>query len=784
MKLSLHWLNEYIDLAGKTAEEIGEKLTLHTCELEEVLDQADFYKNVVVGELVDIKPHPEAEKLSIAQMDCGKHGKKQIIFGQVHAVSLGEKLPVALAGARLKSGISIEASEIRGQKSEGMITDNSELGMKNPGLLRFDLSTPNGAALEEVCTEFKDVLLDIDNKSLTHRPDLMGHAGFMRELKAIYGVSGGWEVPVMSLKNPGQGIKAEIQTQMCRRFTAIRIEGVRVEPSSMETMVRLENIGVRSISQIVDITNWIMLGYGQPMHVFDADKIDGKLIIRAAKRGEKLLALDGEEYELNEMDTVVADEKKVLSIAGIMGGMESGVTAATQNVVFECANWDPVAIRKTSTRLGLRSDSSMRYEKSLDPESCIPALAMAVQMTQQLCPSAKLIGDCVDIYPYPWQVKTLELSTQEVRDRIGIDIPDEDLKKFLESLDFKVVLEDGMLQVEIPSYRDTKDIQIGADLIEEIVRLYGFDQVPSTLPPLSANPPKENKLRSLEWWLRDFWSQQGYLEVQHYGYVADTDVFTDTKKAVQISNPLSSETSFMRQTLLSGMMKELESEVRMHRNVGVFELGKTYIPQGEVLPKEELFLGVLRSSTEFSAEELLFNLKGSFEQSFAHFGIPVFFQQGQVAPWAHPGRSASMLVDGEILGEIFEVHPSYNACEAATIYAQINVQRFEKLWSQKDFVYRAPSNFPPVRRDIAFVVDEKTSAGAIEQVLLDIKGIEHVDLFDEFSDEKKIGKGKKNLAYHITLRSYDSTLDEAAIDVVMKQVAHHLKDRFQAELRS
>lgn len=784
MKLSLNWLNEYIDLAGKTAENIGEKLTLHTCELEEILDQSVFYKNVVVGELVEITPHPEAEKLSVAQMDCGKHGKKQIIFGQVHEVSLGEKLPVALAGAHLKSGISIEASEIRGQKSEGMITDNQELGMKNPGLFRFDASVKNGLSLEEVCSEFGDVLLDIDNKSLTHRPDLMGHAGFIRELKAIYKMPGAWKIPEISLKNSGKGIEAEVKTDVCRRFTAVRMEGVMVGASPIQMMVRLEQLGVRSISQIVDITNWIMLGYGQPMHVFDADKIEGKLIIRAAKKGETLLALGGEVYELNETDTVVADEKKVLSIAGIMGGMESGVTTSTKNIVFECANWDPVAIRKTSTRLGLRSDSSMRYEKSLDPESCMPALAMAAEMVEKFCSSAKLVGNVVDIYPTPWKLRVLDLSTQEVRDRIGVNISDADQQKYLESLDFEVTLKNEMLQVEVPSYRDTKDIQIGADLIEEIVRMYGFDLIPSTLPPLSANPPKENMLRSLEWWLRDFWSQQGYLEAQHYAYVSDTDIFTDTKNAVQISNPLSSETTFMRQTLLSGMMKELESEVRIHRNVSVFELGKTYIPEGKVLPKEELYLGVLRSSTEISSENLLFDLKGSFEQLFTHFGVSVVFEQGASAAWSHPGRSATMLVNGEVIGQLFVVHPSYQSCEAVTVYGEINVQVFERIWSQLDFAYKAPSNFPPVRRDIAFVVHEKTSAGAIEEVLLTIDGVEKAHLFDEFSDVHKIGKGKKNLAYHITLRSYDATLDESSIGHIMKQVSAQLKDDFKAELRS
>ena len=782
MKLSYNWLNEYISLAGVTPEQVGEKLTLHTCELEETLDQAQGYKHVVVGELKDIKSHPKAEKLSIAQMDCGEHGAKQIIFGQVHEVSLGDKLPVALPGAKLNSGIEIEESDIRGQKSEGMITDNQELGMKNPELLRFDSSVKNGSTLMEVCPEFGDVLLDIDNKSLTHRPDLMGHVGFVRELKAIYKKSGGFDVPE-NLSEDNPTVEVDVQTDVCRRFTAVALDNVSVAFSDMKTMVRLEQIGVRCISNMVDITNLVMLGYGQPMHVFDADKIEGKLIIRQAKEGETLLALDGEEYELSPLDTVVADEKKVLSIAGIMGGMDSGVTMDTKNIVFECANWDPVAVRKTSTRLGLRSDSSMRYEKSLDPENCAPALALAIKMSQECAPDAKMRGGMTDVYPNPWEARKLSLDLQLVRDRLGIDISNEDQVAILSSLDFEVVRNDGVAEVVVPSFRDTKDVEIAQDLMEEIVRMYGFDNVPVSLPPLSSHPPKENHLRSLEWNLRDFWSQAGYLEAKHYGYVADTDPFLDTDNVVKIANPLSSETTFMRQTLLSGMMKELESEVRMHREVSVFELGKTYMPTGDVLPVEELFLGVLRSSTEQVEKDLFFEIKADLEQVFYQLGVKVDFEQGAKAVWAHPGRSTQIVLDGENLGELFVLHPSYKTCEAAVVFAEVNVQKLLAVWKGLEFSYVAPSPFPPVRRDISFVVPDRTAAGDIEKSFRALEGVESVALFDEFSDAEKIGVGKKNLAYHITLRSHSATLDESVIDATMSKLSRILKEEFGAEVR-
>jgi len=367
MKISLNWLREFVDLNDLDYQEIGDKMTIHTAELEEIIDIKNGFNNVVVGKVINKQIHPNSDKLSIATFDCGKNiGTKQIIFGDKHHVEIGDILPIALDGAILNSGQAIKKTELRGQTSEGMIVDNSELGMKNNELLHFS-NEEIGKSLPEICPEFSDILFDIDNKSLTHRPDLMGHRGFALELSAIFDRKLTLPEPILAFPNNTKNVEVDIQTKVCHRYCALEINNVDVQNSDLLTQLRLENLGIRSISNMVDITNWIILEFGQPMHVFDADKIEGKLIIRQAKKGESLVALDGETYKLDETITVIADEKKVLSIGGVMGGAASGVTKETKNIIFESAHFDPVSIRKTSQKLGLRSESSMRFEKSLDP---------------------------------------------------------------------------------------------------------------------------------------------------------------------------------------------------------------------------------------------------------------------------------------------------------------------------------------------------------------------------------------------------------------------------------
>ena len=573
MKLSWNWLQTFLTFptSPPTPEEVEKKLTLHTAELEEIIPLKPYFDRIFAGKLLNWTQHPKAKKLHIGTFDLGPQRKKQIIFGSVHKVKKGSIYPIAINGAKLASGIEIKETEIKGEKSEGMICDNNELGFKNEELLTFSEKTI-GKSLPEICIEFQDTLFDIDNKSLTHRPDLMGHHGFAREIAAIFGGKLK-ECPRISLPHKGEPVPVIIKSDKCRRFCALKISKIKITPSCLATQVRLENLGIRSISNVVDTTNRILLEFGQPMHAFDAEKILLPLIIRQAKKGEKLLALDGEEYELTPQDTVVADKKGVLSVAGIMGGSFSGVTENTKEIIFECANWDPVAIRKTSKRLGLRSESSMRYEKSLDSLSCRPALLAASEKLLELCPEAKIETNLTDEFPYPPTQKSIILDPNLVRSRSGIDILDEEIIQKLESIGFLVTKKNKNLNINIPSFRATKDIEIPEDLIEEVVRLHGFEDIKSKLPNLPLCPPCRNILRELEWQIKEFASSRGFLETYNYSFVNNKEGnFTGQEDSVEIENPLSKEQNQLRQTLIYNLVKNLESDLRTHKEVNFFEI--------------------------------------------------------------------------------------------------------------------------------------------------------------------------------------------------------------------
>ncbi len=788
MKLSWQWLQEFVDLPKVEATTVGEKLTLHTAELEEIIERRSAFERVILGKLLSIAPHPESDKLSVAQFNLGKAGQKQIIFGQVHQVAIGEILPVATDGAQLASGIDIKVSEIRGQKSEGMIADNLELGLKQEGLLRFTDEKLIGQSLPDVISALGDTLFDIDNKSLTHRPDLVGHRGFARELSAIFDAKLTLPEPVLALPQKDGGLVVDIQTKGCRRFCGLRVDNVTVEDSPLEVQMRLENLDIRAISNLVDITNWIMMEYGQPMHVFDADKIEGKIIVRQAKAGETLVALDGETYELSPEDMVVADEQKALSVAGIMGGLDSSVTTDTKNVVFEVANWDPVQIRKTSQRLGLRSDSSMRYEKSLDPEKCRKALMAATERALGLCPKATVSSALVDQYPSPFAPKNLTLSLERLRSHTGLDIEAKAATKILKHLGFGVNFVNENFEIKVPSWRNTKDVSIAEDIIEEVVRIYGLDRVPTILPSFSVEPPAPNYTRRLQWQCRQALAALGYLETYLHSFlVASRAEKTDTTDYVEISNPLSEEYRFLRRDLWPQMMDKLESELRQHRQVQFFELGKVYHPQKkEVLPTEIERLLILRASLETKENDDFFVLKRDLETLLRQLGLNYRFDpKSSVPDHLHPSKALTLVIEEQVIGSLGVLHPQQLPTKGASVVvAELNLAPLLVAQRAHEPKHQAPSTFPVVHRDAAFIVPERVyAAEMIAEARAASPLLHHINLFDEYKDDHKIGVGLKNLAFHLSFRAPDRTLTEEEIELEFGRVVIALEASHQAKLR-
>lgn len=787
MKISWQWLQEFVTL-DETPETVGEKLTLHTAELEETLNVADDFTNVFVGQLVSHTKMADSDKLHLGQFDVGAQGTKQIVFGSVHPLADGAIVPVALDGAKLASGLDIKDTTIQGHNSEGMVCDNRELGLKNESLLRLTDDTLVGQPLSAAVASLSDTLFDIDNKSLTHRPDLMGHRGFARELATIFGANLRLPEPVVSIPD-STPFKVEVQTEGCRRFCALPIENVTVEPNTPEKMFRLEQLDTKSLSNIVDITNWVMLEFGQPMHVFDADKIEGSITVRLAHEGEKLVALDGNEYELTNEDLVVADEVKALSIAGIMGGLESSVTAQTKNVLFEAANWDPVLVRKTAQRHGIRTESSMRYEKSLAPEKCQRALLAAAEMTLDCCPQAKITSALTDVFTQPQKRLTLSLDPQQVRQVAGVDIKSEFMLDTLYRLGFKVDDSKPIWRVEVPFFRSTKDVDITEDLIEEIVRLYGFENIPSSLPTLPVAPPVENKLRSLDWQTRDWWSANRYLELMNYSFVKAKDAtLTGETAYTEIENPLSDEYQFLRRSLVSNTLKNLESELRTHGELAFYELGRTYHPSGDVLPTEKSELLLLRASLSAQSEnEQFYHLKSELELWLQSLGLGAMTVEPltTVKPYQHPAKTARITFKGTVIGTIGVLHPQFLPHKPATVaLAELDMQVIAGLISDQTNSYQKLSAFPSVHRDLSLVMPESVlMADVVSVAQAAAQNLESMVLFDEYRDAKKLGPDLKNLAFHVSFRSKDQTMSEAMIEADMNALVEALKTKLNAQLR-
>jgi phenylalanyl-tRNA synthetase beta chain len=786
MKLSKNWLANLVDLKNLSAQEIGKKITLHTAELEEIIDQNQFHKDVYGAKLIDVKKHSQNEKLHIGKFDFGREiGEKQIIFGSVHILKIGEVYPVAIAGAILGSSVKIEKSEIKGEKSEGMVVDNSELGMKNNGLLVLN-QTDIGKSLPEINIEFGDAIFDIDNKSLTHRPDLMGHRGFARELSAIFDRPLSFAKPEINFGS--EKIAVEIKSDKCRRFCTIKCSGIKVEPSKLDVQVRLENLGTKAISNVVDTTNEIMMEFGQPMHAFDASKIEGGIIVRAAKNGEKLLALDGVTYELNENDLVVADEKKALSIAGIMGGMETSVTEGTTEIIFEAANFDPVSIRKTSQKLGLRSESSMRYEKSLDPEKCEISVLAAAEKIINLCKTAKVASKLTDVYPIKFPKIEIKLTGKKVRRIAGFEISDQEIAKKLTAIGFEVDGKEGVFNVKIPSDRATKDVAIAEDLIEEIVRLHGFENIKSSLPTLPINPPRVNLLREMEWGIRSFFASRNFLEVYNYSFVSEADqTFSGNGKYVEIQNPLSGEYKFLRKNMASNFVKNCESELRTHSKLDFFELGKTFEDSGNVLPNEKLKLAIFSAEIGGNENEKFFKIKSDVLAFFDTMNLIVEFRPTKsTEKYLHPAKSTDIFVENKKIGVIAAIHPkSLEVKNATAIFTEIDIEDVLKAVKKIDLKYQKLSPFPSIFRDISIVLDDKILISEIEKIAISASSLlKKIDFFDEFVNIEKLGANKKNLAFHCEFQSSENTISDEMIDKNFSAIVKALNNKFGTELRS
>lgn len=790
---SYKWLKEYVQ-TDLSPEAFARELSLKSMSVESMEKGNDAFANMVVGVIKDVKPHPKADRLRVTVVDVGSQTVEIVCGGS--NLEVGQKVFVALPGSKVRwhgegDLVELAETEIRGVKSVGMICSPVEVGFeKLQGAEReiWDLTNvtqaPAGTPIAQAL-DLDDTVFDIE--ITTNRPDCMGMIGLARESAAAVEAPFVWHAP--SLPSAPAGIEVSLEAKkLCPRYIAATVKNVKVGPSPWWLQKKLLKSGHRPINNIVDITNFILHEYGQPLHAFDANKVNGKVVVRPAKSGEILKALDGKDYKLTTKHLVIADSERPLAIAGVMGGLESGTTNETTTVIFEAATFDAVSIRKTARDLNLYSDSQLVFEKGLSTEALPAALARALQLAQELA-GGEVTG-ITDVRTEAYEAESYPVLFKKIRARIGVDISDEEISTILTRLGFKLDKNGSRVTAMVPYWRD-HDIEAEVDLTEEVARIYGYHRMPLTLP--SAPTPTVSDDLTLVWeaWFKRFLSTLGYTEFFGYSFV---DVKTLEKygvspqEAVRVLNPLAEDLSHLRPVLMPSVLRDIERNQASTTHGKVFELSRVHILQSGDLPEERFRLVIANYGVE-NAEQAFMQLRGVLELLGERTGVNFMFG-GNVddARW-HPARS-TMIAIGEgdnrkimgVIGQVSDAHQAAFGITREVFAIDLDLEAFMPHL-HKVLSYVPVSEFPIVTRDISFVVTERTEfaalAASIKAQNVLVQSVALVDIYRG----KGVEDGKKSMTLTVTLAA-QRTLTSEEVEEVMTTIAHSLTGQFGAIMRS
>ncbi len=753
MLISLDWIRDFSEVPTElSSNDIGLRVTMGTAEVEEVIEVGQFWKQIKVVEITHIEPHPEADKLNLVTFKLSDEESFRVVCGAKN-VRLGLRTPFAPIGTTLPVGFTLEPKKIRGILSEGMLCSEEELGLADTsaGIMELPVDAPLGLSLKEYWEKNQDVLYDIDNKSLTHRPDLWGHYGMAREFSALFG---------QELKNPfddtwrtnlekdfndeAAPIKVSVKEGSSGiAYFGLSIDGIKVGESSQKIKDRLNAVGMRPINNIVDISNYVMLELGMPLHIFDRDKIAGdRLTISSLGSETTFKTLDEVERKLIATDTVISDVNGPLVLAGVMGGLTSGVSADTKNIFIEVANWKSEEVRRTSTRLGLRTDSSMRYEKTLDSQLCYRTLLRTYEMIKDLCPELKVVGgvqyDGQDLSEIKQMV--LHTSMEEICGTLGKELSTKRVVELLESLDFKVQKKESSLVVEVPSYRSTKDIECSADLIEEVGRIIGYDNIEPEGPLLNVQPVRLSTLQTMKRKAQDYLSLHAKaLEVNTYPMIGEKllakSQWTSTIDDLKVINSLSQDHDRMRDSLIPSFLEAAALNSKNKEAFRLFELGRTYHHDKTLFAKEKNILGICFYSKERTPFVELMNEVNNLtsylnipnDLSPAH---PKFKNNIVDEQWMgiHPQEFFNMRIMGKMNGVLLSIHPLVLRkfkIKGHLSMAFIDLSVCSERAPKDKTSYKPLSKFPESRFD--FTVELKKS-DSVDMILNSLKKVKIKDL--------------------------------------------------------
>jgi len=806
MKLSVNWIQDFVNITIPI-EELAEKLSKGSTEIKQILKQEDKYKGLLVGEILEIEKHPDAKRLSVTKVNIGS--KKLNIICGAHNIKVGQKVPVALVGSiipntwKTKNEFELKKTEIRGIESEGMMCSEKELdlGDNHEGIYILPGNSKVGQTLSSAL-ELDDIVMDAE--FLTNQGYCMSHLGLAGEISALTNEPVRQQHSEISLPTEDKDAELEViieEKKLCPRYSGIVLEGIKVIPSPTWMQRRLMAAGMRPINNIVDVTNYVLLEMGQPMHAFDYDKIARRnevptIIIRNSKDGETIGTLDEKQRELPKDILLITDEKKPIAIAGIIGGANTEIDDKTTKIVLESANFDAMALRHGARKLGIHTDAVSRFEKVLDPNLTMIALKRAVELLLEITKEGRVVSKVVDVYPkelMPWHIN---LSPAKVNRVLGIEIEKETQIKILERLGFKIDDQGENLVITVPTKR--RDVKRDVDLIEEIIRIYGYDNIPLDYPLVPQVAPKLNPKLELIAEIRNLMIGLGFNEVLTYSFTGEEMLKAcniELGNHIKLLNPQSPERSYMRMSLIPEIMEATVNNLKTRDKTRLFEAQKIYWKNPNFSQEDK------ECTYAFEPEQLTmivsaenhnyYDAKGVTEALLKHFKIKdaeYSNNKGRLvaSKTFHPTKSAEIIVGNKVLGVVGEIHPQVLknlGINQSTIGFELSIPTILSLLPQ-DIAFKTFSKYQTTSHDISVIVDDSVKAEAMHKAIYDTdeKLVKEVKAIDQYKGEG-IPEGKKSIALNVMLQSDDHTLSPEEIEEVRDKIIKTLEKRFGAKIR-
>ena len=798
MLISLNWLKQYVDIK-ESVDEIANALTMIGQEVEAIDIQGKDLGNVVIGQIVEFDKHPNSDRLTLLKVNVGEEEPLQIICGATNH-KLNDKVVVAKIGAVLPGNFKIKKSKIRDVESFGMLCSEAELGLakESEGIIILPEDAPIGKEYREYAG-LNDVIFELE--ITPNRPDCLSHIGIAREVAAYYNRK--VKYPVIEIAETIESVNTVIKVNIedkerCKRYLGRVIKNVKIKESPDWLKTRIRAMGLNPINNVVDVTNFVMFEYNQPMHAFDLDKVEGNITIRAAKENEEITTLDGVERVLKNGELVIADDEKAIAIGGVIGGQNTQIDSDTKNIFVEVAYFTPENIRRESRDLGIFTDSAYRNERGMDIENLAVVMNRAVSLLAEVA-EGEVLSEVIDKYVEKPKRAEISLNLEKLNKFIGKTLTYDEVGKILTHLDIELKpLGDGTMLLTPPSYR--ADLTRPADIYEEVIRMYGFDNIEAKMPVMSIESGKENTNFKISRIVREILKELGLNEVINYSFIPKftKELFNFGEEVIEIKNPLSEDMAIMRPTLLYSLIANVRDNInRNQTDLKLFEISKTFKKLGEGqngLAIEDLKIALILSGREeknlwnqSKSDYSFYDLKGYLEFLLERLNVTKYsLTRLTNNKNFHPGASAEIKIGEDVIGVLGELHPNlvnyFGIKREKVFFAELNLTSLLKYIKIK-VNYETISKYPEVLRDLAITLDRSVLVGEmVKEIKKKVNLIEKIDIFDVYSGDK-IDKDKKSVAMSIVLRDKNRTLTDEDIDKAMTAILELIKDKYNGEIR-